>query len=175
MNLDIPALLHGAQPLSGCEELDFAAESFNGFAVPQPAALDWTARAGRGEVRLNTRLTATLNAECARCLNPFERAWCSEQQYELRPVDWAEAVPELPFSADGMLDLKELARQELVLEVEPILLCREDCPGLCSRCGLPAEQCRCPAPEQAPPTGDPRLQALRDLLAQENDDDSPQT
>ncbi|MBV9338628.1 MAG: DUF177 domain-containing protein, partial [Solirubrobacterales bacterium] len=40
-----------------------------------------------------------------------------------------------PYIQDGVLDLRAWARDALALSVPANLLCREDCAGLCPRCG----------------------------------------
>ena len=59
------------------------------------------------------------------------------------------------------LDLDELLREDILLELPTKFLCREDCRGLCPACGknLNEGPCGCGASE-----GDPRMQILRNLL-----------
>jgi uncharacterized protein len=55
------------------------------------------------------------------------------------------------------LDLETLAREAIDL-AEPIApVCRPDCPGLCSTCGLPLDEGRHDHPDEGV---DPRLAAL---------------
>ena len=63
---------------------------------------------------------------------------------------------------DGAVDLSELARETFILNMPSKTLCREDCRGLCSGCGvnLNYEKCRCKKEV------DPRLAALAKLLEQ---------
>jgi uncharacterized protein len=44
------------------------------------------------------------------------------------------------------VDVRPAVREELALAVAPYPLCRDDCAGLCPRCGadLNQEPCRCP-------------------------------
>jgi uncharacterized protein len=59
----------------------------------------------------------------------------------------------------NVLDLREPIREELVLNVPPFPLCREDCAGLCDKCGadLNSGSCDCR------PDRDPRWAALEGL------------
>lgn len=63
---------------------------------------------------------------------------------------------------NGTVDLSELARETFILNMPSKTLCREDCRGLCSGCGvnLNYEKCRCKKEV------DPRLAALAKLLEQ---------
>ena len=64
---------------------------------------------------------------------------------------------------NNVLDLDELVNEECQLFLPAKMLCKEDCKGLCQKCGknLNYEKCEC-AKEI-----DPRLAALSDLLIDE--------
>jgi hypothetical protein len=59
------------------------------------------------------------------------------------------------------IDLSEQIWESLVLSLPDQVLCRDDCAGLCPRCGadLNLGDCGCP-----PQGRDPRLQVLKDIL-----------
>lgn len=152
-------------PIEQQGTLDLSAEDYPGFVIPGPVAYTLHAAPEGGGVRLALAVTAVLRAECARCLAQFELPMRFERTWRLREEDLDDPDAEFPFTQDGRLDVKELVHQETLLEADPILLCREDCEGLCSQCGQPKASCHCPPVVQA----DPRLQALqalRDLLAE---------
>lgn len=171
MLLDIRKLLRpGAEPETGQITADFSQRDFYGYTVPTPVEICYTARPMAMQVQLTVTVSAQLAAECARCLSPATQALATEKSCYLTAEDWADEFPELPFQPDGRLDLDELAYGEIVMEAPGAILCREDCPGLCQRCGKPAAECACPDE----PEGDPRLQVLRQLLTT-NEDDVPST
>jgi uncharacterized protein len=58
---------------------------------------------------------------------------------------------------DHDLDLRPAMREQWLLAVPALVTCREDCKGLCPRCGADLNQGAC---DCAPPT-DPRWDALR--------------
>ena len=62
------------------------------------------------------------------------------------------------------LDLGEAVREELVLSVDPFVLCKPDCKGLCPKCGVNWNQqtCECAGEEH-----DPRWDVLRRALKNE--------
>ena len=78
---------------------------------------------------------AVIAGECGRCLDPVERE-ISAEKIEFF-VDLAQAAEEV--------DISEDIRSELLLELPMILLCREDCRGLCPVCGknLNSGSCGC--------------------------------
>ena len=121
-------------------------------------------------------LTATINykAECARCLEPvdgefsvsLERTVSTKENLSEKQLE--ENVDEYAVIENGKLDLDEAIREELLLSFPMRFLCREDCPGLCPKCGKPLRlgDCGCPKKEL-----DPRLAVLKTLLEQNEDDE----
>ena len=67
---------------------------------------------------------------------------------------------------DGTLDVDEPLREELLICFPMRLLCSEDCPGLCPKCGKPLREgdCGCSKKEI-----DPRLAVLQTLLDDQDD------
>lgn len=115
-------------------------------------------------IEVRGRFDATLPLRCARCVEPF--AWSGGAEFRqvlLRSGDDREEVELDPDQLDAseligdVLDLAALVREELLLALPDKPLCREDCKGICARCGaeLNREACTC-APEV-----DPRWGALK--------------
>lgn len=76
---------------------------------------------------------------------------------------WRKTTTTISWLLDnGTVDLSELARETFILNMPSKTLCREDCRGLCSGCGvnLNYEKCRCKKEV------DPRLAALAKILEQ---------
>lgn len=166
MNLDIKKLLRpGAELAEGSEVFDFRGWDFYGYEVPAPVRFSWRAAPAGGVVRLAIVLDAEASAECARCLEPASQPVHIEKEYAIREEDLREEYPQFPILSGGLLDLREMAYGELVIEGPVVVLCREDCGGLCQQCGRPQDECGC----EAAPEGDPRLQVLRQLLQDEDD------
>ena len=127
-------------------------------------------RAGT-ELFFEGRLEAPTGALCARCAEEFEsrterpfrfiltpRSIAAEADAESDPTEGDYAV----YDGDEV-DLSPLIREELLLALPTRPLCREECRGLCPRCGTNLNQGECRCPE---PAGDPRLAVLRTLKIQ---------
>lgn len=118
---------------------------------------------------LKGKLTGTLEIDCDRCLEP--------QQGPVEIELDLEFVPEQNFGADASLELHEgdmkidailgesidtaeIAREQILLDVPQQYFCREDCEGLCQKCGtnLNESDCGCSETEI-----DPRWAALKNL------------
>lgn len=114
-------------------------------------------------------VTSTLSLICSRCSEPFAypireafsvyyqrpATGAAEEEVELTVEDL-----DTDFLEEGRLDVTALLRQNLLLALPVQPLCREDCQGLCPRCGANRNEgaCRCPGP---PP--DPRFKVLERL------------
>ena len=66
------------------------------------------------------------------------------------------------FYRDGVIDLRELVREQLYLQLPMKPLCQPECRGLCPSCGANRNVVACTCAQRPP---DPRLAALRDLAA----------
>jgi uncharacterized protein len=118
---------------------------------------DVTLEAIEGGVLVRGTLSGAYSAECRRCLNRFSRSFSFEGSEIYRPVGdvWEEGY----VVKDGTIDLDRMARDAVGLNLPPNPLCREDCAGLCSRCGADLNEGPCDCGEKI----DERWSALRDL------------
>ena len=113
---------------------------------------------------LRLSLHALAQAECARCLTPVEYPCSLEQEWLVRESELSNEYQELPIDETGKLSVKELACEELVMEIPTVLLCSADCQGLCHVCGKPkAAGCTCCEGGSTTPV-DERLAILKQLL-----------
>ncbi len=117
--------------------------------------------AGEERFYFSGRMSGEVEEECRRCLAPAS-AKVDEELHLL----FADATDEESDESDVCLleprattvDLRPALREQWLLVVPGFILCREDCKGLCPKCGadLNLGPCGC-----APDT-DPRWAALRD-------------
>lgn len=105
------------------------------------------------------RLTAGMDAECSRCLEPLSHGL----DIDVEELFAYPAQDDVEFSVgeDMVLDLGPLLRAEVLIHESRGLLCRDDCKGLCPECGVNrnVESCNC-----MDDAIDPRLAGLRELL-----------
>lgn len=167
--LDIRRVLREG-PAHGEESFDFSAREFDGFGMEGPVRFGWQAKPLGDAVQLSFTLAGTAAAGCARCLAPFTQPLEVAGSYDIHPDELKGAYTEYPAGGDGEVDLEELAYGEVVMAAPISWLCREDCPGLCPACGRPKGGCACESAQTEAPAGDPRWQALRDLLEPEDKD-----
>ncbi|MGD8288980.1 MAG: DUF177 domain-containing protein [Gemmatimonadota bacterium] len=120
--------------------------------------------AGTGEIVGRGRVSGTLLGECRRCLKPV-RTKLDEELTLVFVTGESEADSEDAgaFSYDpgaGDLDLSEAVREEVLLAMNPYVVCDPECPGLCPKCGKNLKEGPCGCTEDE---SDPRWDALREL------------
>ena len=120
-------------------------------------------------VLVQGKLTGETQLACARCLEPVPVSFEVHLEEVFVPtVDMATGKLIRPDEEDRalwidehhILDLTEVLRQDVLLELPVHVLCKEDCRGLCSECGTNLNQATC----DCGPDVDPRWASLTDLL-----------
>ena len=109
---------------------------------------------GDGEYLWRGSMHGTIQGECRRCLGEVRTDVDIEVDAAIFSTD-PEAADDpdsysLPARATHV-DVSDVVREELALAVPTsLLLCRDDCPGLCLSCGadLNAGPCGCSAPAE---------------------------
>ena len=112
-----------------------------------------------GILRLTGTVTAEMRCICDRCGDEFRSTKVTELDatiVEGEPGD----DPEL-FALEGdEIDLDDILSTLFILDMETKFLCREDCKGLCARCGKNLNLGPCGCRKQL----DPRFAVLEQLL-----------
>ncbi|MCL8207828.1 MAG: DUF177 domain-containing protein [Actinomycetia bacterium] len=98
-----------------------------------------------------------VDAECARCTRPFRLTVPFEGTQEFRETEPGPDDDWERYAADT-IDLDPLFTDTVLLAMPYAALCREDCRGLCARCGADLNEGPCGC---APPADD-RWAALAD-------------
>jgi uncharacterized protein len=105
-------------------------------------------------IYIRGNLTAKINQECSRCLEPATLAVEGDFVYTLVPEKAEVAEEDLELTAEELeigfyrgdfIDLAPLICEQIVLLVPMKALCAEDCRGLCPQCGtsLNTGSCNC--------------------------------
>jgi uncharacterized protein len=121
------------------------------------------------DIRLRGRLSAGLELQCARCLDPVKQDVKRDFELLYRPLGADAGKDELSvtdaeaeigyYQGEGVL-LEDVLREQVLLALPLKITCRDDCKGLCPHCGknLNQEQCSCAVPAE-----DPRWAALKEI------------
>jgi uncharacterized protein len=122
------------------------------------------------DIRVVGTLQTDLEILCARCLEPVP--YPVKRQFDLlyrpagsdigedREVELEDKDAAISYYEGEGVELAELLREQILLEVPLKTVCKEECKGLCPQCGrnLNTGECEC-----AQAASDPRWDALREL------------
>jgi uncharacterized protein len=144
------------------------------YRLDGPVQVNLTYYRAGTELFLQGEISAAAHGSCARCAEEFDASRMRSFRYVLAPRsigdDAAAAMrtEDLEFTLyDGdEVDLSPLIREQALLAYSTRPLCREECRGLCSRCGVNLNEGSCACPTE---TRDPRLAVLRNLKVRRPD------
>ena len=132
------------------------------FPVTQPVVANGQVRNTAGVLVMSGSIETTIHGTCDRCAADFDR----EVQFPIDVVLVTELANEenedewvFPLEGDSA-DLEDIVRTVFVLNLDSKLLCKEDCKGLCCRCGRNLNDGPCNCQKEL----DPRFAALKQLL-----------
>ena len=140
-------------PVETVEQLSPHDELFAGLdlSLSAPLAVEGRLQAtGEGDLFWKGTLAGVVQGNCRRCLAevtvPVEAEVAALFSSDLDAADDAGVYPLAPRATQ--VDLRPVVREEMLLAVPPFLVCREDCAGLCPKCGADLNQgpCGCSAP-----------------------------
>ena len=132
------------------------------YPVTEPVEASGTVRNTAGVLVMTGALHTTIHGVCDRCASDFDRyvefpidvVLVTELTNEENEDEWV-----FPLEGDSA-DLEDIVRTVFVLNLDSKLLCKEDCKGLCCRCGKNLNEGPCSCQKEL----DPRFAALKQLL-----------
>jgi uncharacterized protein len=127
------------------------------------------------EIIINGSLDAEVGIQCSRCLKDLRLRMNVPVSVVYHPIEDMDEAGEshparhalqndemdMEFYREGLIDLRDLLREQLILNTQMKPLCDDACKGLCPVCGtdLNVSSCNCDIKEL-----DPRLAVLKKLF-----------
>ena len=132
------------------------------YPVSEPVRAEGQVRNTAGVLVMTGSVETTIHGTCDRCASDFDReihfpidvVLVTELSNEENEDEWV-----FPLEGDSA-DLDDIVRTVFVLNLDSKLLCKEDCKGLCHRCGKNLNDGPCSCQKEL----DPRFAALKQLL-----------
>ena len=132
------------------------------YPVTEPVRAEGQVRNTAGVLVMTGSIETTIHGTCDRCASDFDRevhfpidvVLVTELSNEENEDEWV-----FPLEGDSA-DLDDIVRTVFVLNLDSKLLCKEDCRGLCHRCGKNLNDGPCNCQKEL----DPRFAALKQLL-----------
>lgn len=116
-------------------------------------------------IRLEGKGTITVLIPCSRCLEnvevPISIEISEEIDMKLTDQERIESLDESSYIQDKQLDTEKLLHNEILIRWPMRVLCKENCKGICSRCGANLNQgsCDCDTADL-----DPRMAVITDIF-----------
>ena len=120
---------------------------------------------GKRNLLIQGRMDLTILIPCGRCLEEvpveFELDFEKKIDMNLTEEKRREALDECAYIHGYDLDVDELVYSEILVNWPLRVLCKEDCKGICSRCGANLNQgsCDCDTADL-----DPRMAVISDIF-----------
>ena len=132
------------------------------YPVTEPVRAEGQVRNTAGVLVMTGSIETTIHGTCDRCASDFDRevhfpidvVLVTELSNEENEDEWV-----FPLEGDSA-DLDDIVWTVFVLNLDSKLLCKEDCRGLCHRCGKNLNDGPCNCQKEL----DPRFAALKQLL-----------
>lgn len=129
-------------------ELEANDPLFEGLQVPLEGPLTVAGtleRAGAGGFYWHGRMEGRVRSTCRRCLTEFVTPVTESLEVVFSTDPDLQEDPSVYPLTEPLthVDVRPAVREELVLAVDAYPLCREDCRGLCPRCGADLNRGAC--------------------------------
>lgn len=154
------------------DTIDYYGDIIN---VVSPVDVNGTIYVIDDRLYINLGIKADMQVNCSRCLESFTYQFKSSINAEfVRDNSSTPPVEELDediiYYKESTVDLDELIKENIIMNIPMKLVCDKSCQGLCSICGkkLKDSSCDCYENEQSQNEYlDPRLAKLKELLEQD--------
>lgn len=118
-------------------------DEITGYEFVPPVTLKGVLESRAGIVTLRYNIQARLNAQCGRCLGRFIKDFSFDFEHIIVRELFGEDTGDYVVAEGDRVDMDELGVSDLLPEMPAKLLCREDCKGLCPKCGADLNKSDC--------------------------------
>ena len=142
-------------------ELDLSAQELFGIKpFSNPVRVKGNVGNKTGIVGLEANADFEMEMNCDRCAKPITVPVSTEINHTLVTHLNDETNDELLLVNELRFDLDEIVTEDVFLNLPAKFLCKDDCKGVCFRCGKDLNSGSCSCEKEV----DPRLAALKQLL-----------
>lgn len=149
------------------------------FSFDSQVSVEIEANRADEYVILDITVSARVSTACSRCLEPAGVAIKGNLRYLFSLRSYLESLGQeqnaqegdagrdeiIPLASwDEAINVGELAWETLITALPGAALCSDECNGLCPQCGADLNKTACGCKKE---TGDPRFEALKELLDDE--------
>ncbi len=162
MTVDLLSIINiDGKALKVNDIIDFSKENELDIKFTKPAEVKATFSSLGGEVNLKASVKCDVEYTCDRCTKEYSDVLCVEFEEVLKketPFENQENTDsDIIFFKGNSIDLDEIVYKNIFMNIPTKKLCKEDCMGLCPKCGKDLNEglCSCDTRE-----ADPRFDVL---------------
>lgn len=137
----------------------------NCYSISEKSDISLTfTNAGTGTVLAEGKMMLTLVIPCDRCLSDVKVPLTVVFAHQVFSPDQGEAASEedeSSFMSGYELDVEALMNNEILINMPMKVLCKDECKGICPKCGQNLNQGTCECDTFVP---DPRMAAIKDIF-----------
>lgn len=134
-------------------------------AEKEPLSLTIT-NTGKKVLKIEAKGRITVNIPCDKCLKdvPTEFDINFEQEIDMQASkeDRIKDLDEINYVTGCSLDVEQLVHNEILIHWPLRVLCKEDCRGICPKCGKDWNEGSCDCDQSSP---DPRMAVISDIFS----------
>jgi len=132
------------------------------YPFQEPVELSGCVKDRLGILELAATIKTNLHLHCSRCNRLFVRPKSMDVSFVLAKSLQDEELDDIIVVEGDSVELNDILVPELMMDMDMAVLCREDCRGVCVKCGknLNDGDCGCKEPS------DPRWEPLKSFLDQ---------
>ncbi len=150
-----------ADRIDACFDFDFSSIEMNGVhPFKTPVYLRGVIENKTGIVYIRAEASFTYHGVCSRCACDFQREMKVPVDHILVSELNDEDNDEFILVENMLLNIEDLVREDVLLSLPYNVLCREECKGMCSRCGKNLNEGDCDCEKEI----DPRLEVLKQFF-----------
>ena len=118
---------------------------------------------GKGEMSVTGKGSLQFRTRCDRCLGPVDITVpiCIDEVIGTEQIENPADADECPYLKGYQLDTEVLIGNEILINWPGKILCKEDCKGICAKCGKDLNQGDCGCDTFVP---DPRMAVIKDIF-----------
>ncbi len=132
----------------------------------QPVSITAT-NTGNGKAQVEVSTSLVLMLKCDRCLKDVTKTFdlSLSRQVHAPSVELDEDPDETNFMEGYQLNVESLINREILMNWPMKVLCKEECKGICTKCGKDLNDGECNCDTFVP---DPRMAVIKDIFNANN-------
>lgn len=163
MLINLGSILRGETDVINFDYKTDSPSDFNDIFYDSEISVNGSVRNMAGYIRLELRATVPFSTHCARCWKEIRSVFTFdfEKSVAAKNVLQNEDNDDYVIMENDSVDIDTPLIEAITLNMPLTFLCKEDCKGLCGKCGKDLNEGKCDCPEKEI---DPRLEILKKLL-----------